>query len=206
MKSFLARQLALPHGWFGRLFGARLLNIANKVDNQATMQQLNIQFHDYVLDIGFGGGTGLRAAWRQANQGFVAGIDPSQAMIDQAQRLFSAQIAAGQVEIKRGSAEAIPYAESHFDKVFTVNTIYFWPDTVASFEEIWRVLKPEGRLCITIIKPEVLRRLDFDKHGFTPYEPQEVSTQVEAAAFKDVAIQDYSDQLPKPVVCITASK
>jgi SAM-dependent methyltransferase len=67
---------------------------------------------------------------RLAPRGFAAGIDPSEAMIRRKFTQAQERIAAGRVELKLWVLHpASPYEDRRFDRVLTVNTIYFWgPD------------------------------------------------------------------------------
>ena len=71
---FVARQLADPHGVFGRVIGY-LMNRHNAQMNAFAVQMLAPDPADHVLEIGFGGGAALPALIRKA--GFVAGVDRS---------------------------------------------------------------------------------------------------------------------------------
>jgi arsenite methyltransferase len=57
-------------------------------------------------------------------------------------------IAAGRVRLHQASVDALPLSDAECDKVFTVHTLYFWPDLAAALTEIRRVLKPRGRLVL----------------------------------------------------------
>lgn len=57
----------------------------------------------------------------------VAGVDYSQTMVEQARKRNKSLIEQGHVEIKQGEVSQIPFDDQCFDKLFTVNTLYFWP-------------------------------------------------------------------------------
>ncbi|WP_192348554.1 methyltransferase domain-containing protein [Algoriphagus sp. Y33] len=53
-----------------------------------------------------------------------------------------------------------------FDKVFTVNAIYFWSDPVVLAREIYRVLKPDGRLVVAFAGRDFMKKLPFTDFVF----------------------------------------
>ncbi|HEY3230135.1 MAG TPA: class I SAM-dependent methyltransferase [Roseiflexaceae bacterium] len=61
----------------------------------------------------------------------------------------AAAIRAGRVDLRHGSAAALPYRDNTFDKAFAVNSMHHWPDTTAGLSELRRVLKPGGLVAIT---------------------------------------------------------
>jgi SAM-dependent methyltransferase len=78
----------------------------------------------------------------------VVGVDPSTEACRMAARRNRTAIAAGRVRLHQASVEALPLSDAEFDKVFTVHTLYFWPDLAAALTEIRRVLKPRGRMVL----------------------------------------------------------
>src|SRR5579863_8354995 len=95
-----------------------------------------------VLEIGIGSGLNLPFYTQKAER--VIGLDPSPkllAMVRQAGRPIS-----GLVELVEGSAEAIPLDDRSVDTVVTTWTLCTIPDAPGSLREMYRVLKPGGRL------------------------------------------------------------
>ena len=52
------------------------------------------------------------------------------------------------MELLLGDASSLPWPEETFDAAYTVHTIYFIEDLGAFFREVWRVLRPAGRLTV----------------------------------------------------------
>ena len=140
LERFIGKQLGHPSGIMSGLV-AVFMNRNTAYMNKMTVQLLRINQTDRALDIGFGGGVGIVEMTKLAQDGLVAGIDISDAMLKRGRKKFSKLISQGKVELTEGSASQIPYKDGFFDKVSAVNSIYFWPDPIAGLKEVHRVLK-----------------------------------------------------------------
>jgi ubiquinone/menaquinone biosynthesis C-methylase UbiE len=128
----LAQQFRQPSGIVGRVLGFLLQMNREEID--WTIEQLDIQPTDHVLEIGFGPGLGIQRATRLATQGRVAGVDFSQTMLDQARDRNAAAIDEGLVELCLGDATALLYPENIFHKAFATNVIYFGKSRWQTYE------------------------------------------------------------------------
>lgn len=180
---------ACPRGPLGPLAG-RVMALANAGINDLALDVLEVQPADQVLEVGFGPGAALAEVARRAPQGFVAGVEPSATMIAQASGRLRDGVAAGQVELKPGTATEIPYEDGRFDRVFTVNTIYFWGNEIEeALREMRRVTKRGGRFAV------VFRAVADERGGVlrvyameSPPSLEDVSAMMENAGFREVTI------------------
>jgi ubiquinone/menaquinone biosynthesis C-methylase UbiE len=111
---------------------------------------LDLRGDEAVLEIGFGPGVGVRRLERRLPGGYVAGVDPSEVMLAQARRRNRRAIAAGRVDLRLGTASALPWPTDRFDGVVSVNNIQEWPSVKDDLGEIRRILKRHGRLSIAV--------------------------------------------------------
>jgi ubiquinone/menaquinone biosynthesis C-methylase UbiE len=142
-------QFAHPKGWLGRLVGV-ILALKNRERNAWAISLLDIQPNDQVLEIGFGPGQAIQEVAKLTPNGFVAGIDLSDVMVAQASKRNEAAIRSGRVLLQQGAESPLPFEDNKFNKVFAVNSTQFWSNAIAGLEEVRRVLKPGGRIVITI--------------------------------------------------------
>ena len=190
LKQFIAAQLRNPSGWFGSYVTARLLN--RKIID-TTLQLLNISQQHHVLEIGFGCGYSFQRLTHTYRVAAITGIDISPDMVHKAQSNFSREIKQGRLRVQIGDVSHMPFAASVFDRAFTINTIYFWPDPDKALAEIRRVLKEGAVLAISIRSREKMARMDFTKYNFHLYAPQDVVRLMEHAGFRNVRV-DHRDQ------------
>jgi SAM-dependent methyltransferase len=149
LSSPVASQFARPHG-AGVGVMAPFLNLVNRWINRAALDALTIRAGERILDVGFGGGVGMRVALQQVGDGHVTGIDLSGEVVARARRRLRTEIDRGRLTVIEGSVERLPLPGDAFDGAYTVNTVYFWPDVPAGLAELWRVLAPEGRLVVAM--------------------------------------------------------
>ncbi len=147
--SLLDAMFAHPRGLAGLLGGAIMARLSG-ARNTWIIDQMDIQPADHILEVGFGPGAALQELASRARDGFVAGVDTSPLMLRQATKRNSRAVRAGRVELRQGSALALPFAEASFDKALTINSIQIWPDSFAGVKEIQRVLKPGGLVALAL--------------------------------------------------------
>jgi SAM-dependent methyltransferase len=135
---------AMPSGLPGRIAG-RVMLWQNSQREVAGL--LDVRPGARVLEIGYGPG-GLVRLLRRTGAERICGVDPSPVMRAQASRPHRAQIAAGRIDLRLGTAQETGFGDAEFDRVVSVNNIAIWPDLGAGLREAHRVTRPGGRVVI----------------------------------------------------------
>lgn len=150
LMGMLGRQARKPSGWLGKMLYGHLAAWGHRSLTNWAVRFVDIQPTDHVLDVGCGGGMAIKLIAQITIEGFVAGLDHSEDMVQQALKRNAAAAQAGRVEIRHGNVAALPYDDESFDKVIAVETFYFWPDPIANLREVRRVLKPGGLVALVM--------------------------------------------------------
>jgi ubiquinone/menaquinone biosynthesis C-methylase UbiE len=152
---------------------------------------MDVQPADHVLDIGCGGGMAIQLLALTAAEGFVAGVDYSEEMVQQARQRNAPAVRAGRVQILHGNVAALPYDDESFDKVIAVETFYFWPDPVAVLPEVRRVMRPGGLVALVMEcskeSPDREKQMALAaRMEFPLYSGAQVEEMLTAAGFSEV--------------------
>ena len=99
-----------------------------------------------VIDLGSGSGMDCLLAGRQVGPtGQVIGIDMTDAMLTRA-RCAAAQASIQNVRFEKSDMTELPFADASVDVVISNGVINLAPDKQTVFEELYRVVRPGGRL------------------------------------------------------------
>jgi len=122
---------------------------------QQTIRRIGLEKGQRVLDAACGSGaSALPAAEIVGPDGLVVGVD----LADQLLKLGRAKaekLGLTNVRFEAGDMLALPYKNGFFDAVVCVFGIFFVPDMVMAMNELWRLVRPEGKLAITTWGPNM---------------------------------------------------
>jgi SAM-dependent methyltransferase len=108
-----------------------------------------------LLDVGTGSGLQLRVIHALRPHVELYGLDLSAEAI----RVARANLANLAVDLRQGSIERTPYDDGFFDVVTCANSMSYWQDPLACFDEIHRILKPGG--AAVLFEPQ--KEIDLDQ-------------------------------------------
>lgn len=112
------------------------------------LAHISIEKHYTILDMGCGGGRTVSKLAATATQGKVYGVDFSEESVAASKRTNASWIDIGRVEINHGSVSQLPFSNATFDLVTAPETHFWWPDLPGDVGEIFRALKPGGKLIV----------------------------------------------------------
>jgi ubiquinone/menaquinone biosynthesis C-methylase UbiE len=149
----IAQQYGRPTGLLGHYIGLKMVR-DHRPENEWTVNLLQPQPADHILEVGFGAGFAIGLLAPLVTQGQVVGLERSRTMVRLATLRNWRAIWRGRLRLHQGDAASLPFADASFDKVFTINSIYFWQQPAQALAELWRVMRPGGRLIITLLPKE----------------------------------------------------
>ncbi|MFE4144706.1 class I SAM-dependent methyltransferase [Peribacillus sp. YIM B13472] len=185
-QKWIGSQLKNPKGPLSKWVG-RYMEKGNHAINDWTISLLDSNGNDTILEVGIGNGSTLSRLAQRNILGKNYGVDISEEMVKVAMRKNRKHLNAGVVDIQVSDIESLPFKNDFFDKVFTVHTIYFWDDIGRGLSEAYRVLKPNGRLLLSIMdksKMELMERTT----DFKLYSIKEIESNLMQRGFKDIRI------------------
>lgn len=183
----IAGQLRQPTGEYAIQVGEKM-NEGNLHINLNTIEALNLTTGDNILEIGMGNGFFVKNILSTDNSIKYTGCDFSEIMVGEARKQNENFIANGQAEFHLTDANELPFEKETFDKVFTINTIYFWDNPQKVLAEIWRVLKPKGQVIISVRPKSIMVHYPFVKYGFKTFSNGDLSELISKNNFKVVDV------------------
>lgn len=101
-----------------------------------------------ILDIGCGGGAGLRMLAMTYPGAKVDGVDISADAVQYCREHDKALIEWGRLAVTQSGVSALPFPDGTFDLITSVETYFFWPDPAANVKQAAAKLKAGGIFCI----------------------------------------------------------
>jgi SAM-dependent methyltransferase len=187
-----------PSGWLGRRTYGDAPK-AHEASFRAVMEWLGPITGQECLEIGFGGGV-LVERTLVAGATRVAGIDHSPDMVKVARQRNGAAVASGRADLRLGDAGSLPWPEHSFDAAFSANVFFFVEEPERALGELFRVLRPGGRLVIATMgaplpAPSLRRWWLYGPMGqaLRVYTDAEMAAMYEQAGFREVRVESTGD-------------
>jgi len=185
----LAQQLSNPEGETGREV-AKMMNETNISMTKESIKALHLKDNESILELGHGNAGHLPYLLDFADNIKYTGLEISETMKSEAENINSKYLSQANFQLYDGNR--IPFENESFDKVMTVNTIYFWENPVEFFNEIYRVLKKDGSFVLTFAKKDFMKNLPFTA-DFKLYNYEDVEELVAQTNFKRMISSDKEE-------------
>jgi len=177
-----------PVGLKGRLL-ARFMGFAHRPLYKAVSMQLALTEEDTYIEIGFGSGIFIKNFASHVKR--VAGVDISEDMVNMARKFNRQMVEQGRADLRLGDAGKLEWPDGSFTAAGTIESFFYWPEPVACLKEIYRVLKPGGRLVIGITANKDDKH-DYskmaEKTGFFLYSGDDIIRMTKEAGFRECII------------------
>ena len=172
--TYFSKQAKKPSGIFGRFFMSRIFDKGNLELNNFVKETLSIKKSDHILEIGCGTGSLIKIIADELENGIVEGIDFSKTMISMAKKKNKKHIGKKKAIIRLGNFDELQFENNSYDKIFSVNTIYFWKNPVITISKAFDLLKANGMIVLGFHNKEEMEKMDLDENIFQLYSLQDV--------------------------------
>lgn len=183
IKEFIDRHYKTPKGIIGTYIGEKMVR-QHKVETNWSIELMNVQQGDKILELGCGAGYAVKLILGEGLAEEIVGLDISPTMIRSAGIRNKKAINENRAKLVQANFNELPFQNESFNKVFSIQTIYFWTDIVSTFSEIFRVLKPEGVVILTFSDGKEGETWE----GIRGITENQVIPTMKNAGFKDVSL------------------
>ncbi|WAC39195.1 class I SAM-dependent methyltransferase [Pedobacter sp. SL55] len=190
----LASQLSCPKNTEG-IEVANMMHESNIGMTRAAITALQISDGDLILELGHGSCKHLPEILEKAPNTSYYGLEISELMQKQASEANEIATNANRASFHLYNGQQIPFPNQTFNKILTVNTIYFWKQPQDFIREIYRVLKPGGYFSIGFADKDFMESLPFTVYGFDLYSKEMVYNLAETAGLKIKDIASITEKI-----------
>lgn len=185
----LAKQLRRPEGEEGIKTG-KWMNEGNARMYQDCLKALAAKAQDVILEIGMGNGFFVKDILAVDSSIKYTGCDFSSVMVEESQKNNETYLANGQARFLVNTADHLPFEDATFNKILTVNTIYFWESVPKTLAELARVLQPGGVLVIGIRPKHRMQQYPMAKYGFNMFSKEDLTVALDQNGFQVIEIHE----------------
>jgi ubiquinone/menaquinone biosynthesis C-methylase UbiE len=188
----IENQLSFPNGDKG-IEVAKIMNETNIGMTQSAVSALSIKEGNSLMEIGHGNCAHLQFILDQAKKIRFTGLEISETMQQEAIRINASLMDNNSMVFQLYDGNSIPFNDESFDCIMTVNTLYFWESPIKFLNEIYRVLKPKGRVAIAFAQKEFMENLPFVNNKFNLFNNERILDLVKKSNFTDLEILDKTE-------------
>ena len=168
----LANQLRKPSGIKGQEVATSMYQTNLSMIGHA-INKLNLSDNQRVLEIGFGSGKHIPEIFDYATNLQYFGLEISELMLQEAKKYLKNRGRASQADLLLYDGQKIPSQIRDLDRIFTVNTIYFWEKPIEFIVKLYDLLRVGGKLSVTFGLKKYMEKLPFTQYGFVLYSEED---------------------------------
>lgn len=187
---YIGAQFGNPRGIIGKLC-CIIMNTINNPMYKHIISYTKANNNTKILDIGYGNGYLVKHLYKKS-AATIYGIDISNDMLKNANKKNKKAVKNKKVNLSIGSCCELNFQDDMFDIITSVNTIYFWDNTVKGLSEIRRTLKEGGIFYNAVYTKEWLQKHSYTKKGFQFFETHDYVKLGKRAGFSKVSIKEIT--------------
>ncbi len=194
-------QALLPRGLAGRIT-VIFMNIGHKSIYKNVAKVLQLQQDDDLLEVACGNGYFMNKYASHVHS--VAGLDLSELVVKMAKKKHRGRIKAGTAEFVHGDASQLPWEDSRFSVATTMGSFTSFPKPLESLKEMYRVLRPGGRVIVSIewnAEDGLDHTKEIEGYGMRMWTEDEIRATLKEAGFSEISIT-YAKGLKIPKMMI----
>ena len=162
MKEWLRDHCGNPRGLLGRII-LKLMHVEHSSNLRWSIERLDFQPTDIVLDIGCGSGNAVQMVVPMVFKAY--GIDRSLLAVEEARRQNQLEIQKGRVEIFQATLDETTFPRESLQLVTAFETVYFWENIEKDFSLIFDFFQFFHQLNINMkILPYNMYKIAVKKH------------------------------------------
>ena len=184
-------QFCCPQGEEGVVIES-LFHNANSEVIKESIKALNLEDKNRVLELGHGNCSHLPFLMDQAAHLKYFGMEISDVMNEEALRLNEKYVKKKDALFQIYDGVRVPYVHNIFDRILTVNTIYFWQNPLNYLKEMFRVLKQGGVFVLAFTNSDFIEELATvaKNNIFVLYNKQKIEEMIAQTDFIVNSIED----------------
>ncbi|MFY1045611.1 class I SAM-dependent methyltransferase [Chryseobacterium sp. GP-SGM7] len=188
----LAQNLCNPEGKKGIEIG-EMMNATNIGMTLESIHAMAMEDNENILEIGHGNAAHVNSLLHVARNIKYIGIDISETMHHEARKLNAEFKDHAEFVLYEG--DKLPFEDEVFDKIFTVNTVYFWKNPIGFLNEIYRVLKDNGTFVLAFGQKKFMEKLPFTAYHFKLYSNEDLEEVISQSQFKRMKISEKEEEI-----------
>jgi len=160
-----------------------------------SIKLLDLEKKNRVLELGHGCCDHLNFLMEQAIELKYFGMEVSENIVQEASVINKTYIDEAKALFQVYDGENIPYVQNMFDRILSINTIYYWKNPLEYINELFRSLKPGGKCVVSFSDTTFLEQLPIleDKNVYSFYDLESFNQIIESSDFKMHEVSETAD-------------